>query len=188
MVFITFETHSTTIDNEARICSGHYDVELSELGVKQAKELGQRRAAEHFDAIFCSDMQRSYRTAELAFGDKFPIIQDARLRECDYGDLARHSADEVEPEKFNRISQAFPNGESYEQTTQRIGEFLKGLARNYEGTRVLIIGHGATRSGLEYWLKGKTINGSLAGHSWQPGWNYELHDITTSRFPLPPMA
>lgn len=85
MVNIVFESHGTTTDNEAHLSSGHKDVKLSTLGEKQAKELGERYIHQGFDAIFCSDLQRSYKTAELAFGDKFPIIKDPRLRECDYG-------------------------------------------------------------------------------------------------------
>ncbi len=39
---IYFVTHSTTKDNEAGISSGWKDAELSELGIQQAKELGER--------------------------------------------------------------------------------------------------------------------------------------------------
>lgn len=73
MITIIFESHATTFDNEAHLSSGHNDVALSPLGIKQAKELGERYKNVHFDVIFCSDLQRSYKTAEIAFGNKFPI-------------------------------------------------------------------------------------------------------------------
>ncbi|NCO25008.1 hypothetical protein GW901_00575 [Candidatus Parcubacteria bacterium] len=38
MVTIIFEAHGTTLDNEAHLASGHYDIVLSPLGEKQAKE------------------------------------------------------------------------------------------------------------------------------------------------------
>src|SRR3989338_3363577 len=103
MMTIIFEAHSTTFDNEKHLSSGHNDVALSPLGEKQAKGLGERYQNEHFDAIFCSDLQRSYRTAEIAFNGKFPIIKDARLRECDYGDLTGHPSDELDPAKVEHI-------------------------------------------------------------------------------------
>ena len=56
MVTIIFEAHSATLDNEAYRSSGHNDVDLSELGIKQSKELGERYKNENFDAIFCSDL------------------------------------------------------------------------------------------------------------------------------------
>lgn len=177
MVTIIFESHGTTFDNEDHLSSGHNDVELSNLGKEQAKELGERYKDDHFDAIFCSDLQRSYKTAEIAFGDKFPIIKDARLRECDYGDLTRHSSDEVEPAKLEHISTPFPNGESYEQTNQRMKRFLEDLVKNYAGKKVMIIGHRATQYGLEHWINNKSIKELLTTpFKWQPGWSYNLND------------
>ena len=38
---IYFASHATSRDNEAGVSSGWKDVELSELGVTQAKELGK---------------------------------------------------------------------------------------------------------------------------------------------------
>lgn len=67
MITIIFESHGTTFDNETHLSSSWFDVELSPLGEKQAKELGGRYKNEEFDAIFCSDLQRSYKTAEIAF-------------------------------------------------------------------------------------------------------------------------
>ena len=175
MVTIIFETHSTSYDNEAHRASGHYDVELSPLGEQQSKELGERYKDDHFDAIFCSDLQRAYRTAEIAFGDKFPIIKDARLRECDYGDLTRHPSEEVGQEKPRRIKEAFPNGESYEQASERMKSFLQDLLRDYDGKRVMIIGHRATQYGLEQWINGLPLEQVIpAPWKWQPGWAYEL--------------
>lgn len=175
MVRIIFESHSTTFDNEADLSSGHNDVALSPLGEKQAKELGERRKNEEFDAIFCSDLQRSFKTAEIAFGDKFPIIKDARLRECDYGDLTQHPSPEVAPEKLKRIKAPFPNGESYEQTSKRMKDFLEDLLKNYDGKTVMIIGHRATQYGLEHWIKGLSLEEIITTKwSWKPGWIYYL--------------
>lgn len=178
MVTIIFESHGTTFDNEDHLSSGHYDIELSELGKKQAKELGDRYKDDHFDAIFCSDLQRSYETAEIAFGDKFQIIKDSRLRECDYGDLTRHPSEEVEPIKIEHITQPFPNGESYDQTNQRMKKFLEDLIKNYDGKKVMIVGHRATQYGLEHWIKGKALKELLTtSFKWQPGWSYNLERL-----------
>lgn len=175
MITIIFEAHSTTTDNEAHFASGHNDVELSELGLQQSRELGKRYADKHFDAIFCSDMQRAYKTAELAFGDKFPIIKDARLRECDYGDLTQKPKELVDTEKPSHITTPFPNGESYEQTCARIKSFLDDLLQNYDGKTVMIIGHRATQYGLEKGINNVPIRDVVAAPwKWQPGWEYLL--------------
>jgi len=175
MVTIIFEAHSTTKDNEAHLSSGHFDVELSELGIKQSKELEERYTNDYFDAIFCSDLQRSYKTAEIAFGSKFSIIKDTRLRECDYGDMTRMPSEKVDTEKTNRINTSFPNGESYEQTSERMKNFLEDLLKNYDGKRVMIIGHRATQYGLEHWINNLSLFQTIsAPWKWQPGWEYIL--------------
>lgn len=179
MVTIIFESHGTTYDNEANLSSGWYDVELSELGKQQAKELGERYKNDDIDIIFCSDLKRSYETAEIAFvGRDIPIIKDKRLRECNYGDLTRHASEEVEPAKTKYIEEPFPNGESYEQTTERMRIFLEDLIKEYNGKRVMIIGHRATQYGLEYWLKKIPLKEIVtASWKWQPGWTYYLEEI-----------
>lgn len=175
MVTIIFESHATTKDNEAQLASGHNDVDLSEGGVRQAGELGRRYLDQQFAAIYCSDMKRAYRTAELAFGDKFPIIRDSRLRECDYGDYTQNSKFEVDAQKVQRINVPFPNGESYSEVTERMKFFLADLMPDYDGKTVMVIGHRATQYGLEHWVNGVSILDAVsAPWAWQPGWEYHL--------------
>jgi len=179
MVSIIFESHGTTYDNESHRASGHYDVELSDLGVRQAKELGERYKDDRFDAVFCSDLLRSYRTEETAFeGREFPIVRDARLRECNYGDMERHPSEKVDVEKPKRITVPFPGGESYAQTTERMKSFLRDLLRDYDGKRVMIIGHRATQYGLEHLIKGIPLDQVIsAPWKWQSGWEYALKSM-----------
>ncbi len=177
-VEIIFESHGTTYDNEAHLSSGHFDVELSPLGVQQSKEMGERYKDDHFDAIFCSDLERSYKSGEIAFGGRFPIIKDTRLRECDYGEMTQHPSAEVDTEKVKRIRIPFPNGESYEQTAERMKSFLQDLLKDYDGKRVMIIGHRATQYGLEHWIKGLPLEEVIpALWKWQPGWTYILETV-----------
>src|SRR2546425_8507143 len=178
MIEIIFESHATSFDNEKKIASGHFDVALSEKGIEQARELGQRRADEHFDAIFCSDLQRSYKTAELAFGNRYPIFKDARLRECDYGDYEHKPGAKIEVDRINHIDTPFPNGESYEQRSQQMTSFMKELMKNYQGKRVLIIGHRATQYGIERCTSGRSLKEIVtAPWHWQPGWVYDFEAV-----------
>jgi len=176
MTTIIFESHSTTFDNENHLSSGWFNAELSVLGKNQAKELGERYKNKKFDAIFCSDLQRSYKTAEIAFEDRnFKIIKDKRLRECDYGDFIKYPNEKVETEKEKRIAEPFPNGESYEQTAERMKSFLEDLLKNYDDKKVMIIGHRATQYGLEHWINGLPLKKIVIGPwKWQPGWEYKL--------------
>ena len=179
MVTIIFESHGTTLDNEADLSSGIYDVALSPLGEQQAHVLGERRANERFDIVFCSDLQRSYKTAEIAFaGNNVPIIKDARLRECDYGEFTRKPYSYVKQIRVDYVSQPFPSGQSYEQTTQLMKDFLRELLAKYDGKRVMIIGSRATQYALEHLLKGVSLQTAVtAPWHWQPGWEYFLKKL-----------
>ncbi len=186
MIAIVFEAHATTPDNEQKKASGHNDVELSPLGEEQARELGARWIDTHFDAVFCSDLSRAYRTAEIAFdGRNIPIIKDARLRECDYGDWTGRPSKEVEEERPNRITDPFPGGECYADTSFRVLSFLNEISQTHDGKTVMIIGHRATQYGLERWINAVPLKVSVSTHwVWQPGWTYHLWkkvSIPTSR-------
>lgn len=181
MIKIIFEAHGTTFDNEAHLASGHNDVALSPLGESQSREMGERYKDDCFDAIFCSDLERAYKSVEIAFGDKFPIIKDARLRECDYGDMTQSPSVIIDAEKPNRITIPFPNGESYTETNARMKEFLDELQKNYsKGSnplpkKIMIVGHRATQYALDFYIKNIPLEVSTSTpFKWQPGWEYGL--------------
>jgi len=174
MLTVIFETHATSVDNEMGLASGHHDAELSALGRQQAAELGRRYLETEIAAVFCSDLQRSYVTAEIAFkGRNVPVIRDTRLRECDYGLLTRRSQAVIERERARRIIEPFPGGESYQHAADRVKKFLLTLTGNYYGKTILVIGHRATQYALEHWINGLPLMEVVTARwSWQPGWIY----------------
>lgn len=176
---ITYFVHSTTTDNQKDISSGWYDVELSELGIQQSKDLKEKTKDKKFDVVFCSDLKRAVESAKLTWEGIAPIIPDKRLRECNYGDYTAKPSSIVEPMQEKMITERFPNGESYEDVKIRIADFLDFLKKNYDGKSVAIVAHKAPQLALDVLLKGKTWEQAFAedwrkAHSWQPGWEYEL--------------
>ena len=177
MTRVLFESHATSLDNEAALASGHFDVALSAAGEQQARELGERYRGREIDAVFWSDLQRSYRTADLAFdGRGVTIERDPRLRECDCGALTRRPRREVLSDPAACLDKPFPGGESYRQATGRVKSFLLEAAARFDGQVILIIGHRATYFALEHWLKQRPLQEVLAAPwQWQPGWTYQLN-------------
>ena len=165
MITIYFEGHATTSDNEASVASGHNDVDLSERGRHQAAGEKRRRYENiGFDTVFTSDLSRAYDTAKLMFeGKDIPIIQDARLRECDYGDLTQRPRAEMEAVRTQSILEPFPNGESLEQVMDRMKSFIKDLSQTYPDQQVLIIGHSGTLWGLENYINGVPLRKLISG-------------------------
>lgn len=178
---ITYFVHGTTTDNEQHISSGWKDVELSELGIKQSVDLKEQTKNLKFDVVFCSDLQRAHNSAKLAWNGMCEIIPDARLRECNYGDLNGALSNVIEPmQEKECITKPFPNGESYEDVKTRISDFLKFLKANYDGKHVAIVGHKAPQLSLDVLLKDKTWEQALMEDwrktgAWKPGWEYMLN-------------
>jgi broad specificity phosphatase PhoE len=179
MTQITYFVHGTTTDNEKEISSGWFDVELSELGIQQSIDLKEQTKDKKFDVIFCSDLKRAVDSAKLTFDGVYPIITDAKLRECNYGDFNAKPSNIVEPLQEENITERFPNGESYEDVRERISDFLAFLRENYEGKHVAIVAHKAPQLALDVLLKNQTWEQAFAEDwrktkSWKPGWEYTL--------------
>jgi alpha-ribazole phosphatase/probable phosphoglycerate mutase len=176
---ITYFVHGTTTDNEQDLSSGWNDVELSELGVRQSQELADKTSQHHFDVVFTSDLSRAYNSAKLTWGSKYTIVQDERLRECNYGDLNGKPSIVVEPLQEKSVHTPMPGGESYEQVKARIASFLEDLKKNYDGKHVAIVAHKAPQLALDVLLQNMTWEDAFAhdwrkAKKWQPGWEYTL--------------
>lgn len=175
-VEIVYETHATTLDNERGLASGWLPGHLSESGQKQAKELGKRRRNDHIAVVFVSDLRRAVETAEIAFSDTaLPVIQDARLRECNYGDLNGMPTAQVFANRSEHIAWPYPNGQSYNDVVSSMRDFFRDLATGWDGNRVLLIAHSANRWALDHLLGGIPLEAlAEAPFTWQAGWLYEL--------------
>jgi broad specificity phosphatase PhoE len=173
-VEVVFETHATSEDNEAGIATGWLPGRLSAVGREQARELAERRRDDGLAVIFTSDLRRAVETAEIAFaGSPLPVVTDARLRECDYGEL--NGTPEPIHDRAARIDVPYPGGESWRQAVARVSGFLEELRAERDGERALVIGHSATRLGLEVVANGRELEELVgARFVWQPGWEYVL--------------
>ena len=180
MVEIVFESHSTSVDNERGIATGWRHGRLSERGREEAAALGARRRNDAIAAVFPSDLRRAMETAEIAFGGSgIPIHPDARLRECDYGELNGGPAAEVAAERSRRIDEPFPSGESYRDVVERVRSFVEEVSSAYDGRRIVVVGHSATRWALEHVVTGRPLEELVEEpFEWQPGWLYVVGPST----------
>lgn len=170
-VSIVYETHATTLDNERGFATGWLPGELSAEGRRNAAELGGRRRDDGIDVVFTSDLARAVDTCAIAFGDSVPVIQDRRLRECDYGSLNGAPVAELLP-RARFLEQPFPGGESYTGVVRRTEAFLGDLTP-YDGRRVLLVAHSANRWALQHLLDGAELTALVdAPFDWQPGWEF----------------
>ncbi len=175
-VELLYETHAITTDNEAGIATGWLPGELSAAGRDSARELGVRRRDDGIAIVYVSDLARAVDTARIAFaGSSVPIIEDARLRECNYGRNNGMPRARLDLERTQHLDEPWPDGESYRAVVARTGWFLEELAQTADGRRILVIAHSANQWAMEHLLHGADLAERVrTGMTWQPGWEFVL--------------
>ena len=89
---LVFLRHGRTEWNELGKLQGQADVELDEVGEKQAEEAARFFADWDFEACYTSDLKRALRTAHMvAEPHGLDVVPDARLREI----AERHEGQQV---------------------------------------------------------------------------------------------
>jgi len=176
-VKITYFVHGTTTDNEQDLATGWLPGELSSGGEEQARKLGEQVKHIHFDKVFCSDLKRAIDSAKLGFAGRYEIIQDKRLRECNYGDMNGALAANFKDRLKDFIDEPFPKGESYKDVQARLASFIEFLRTNYDSKHIAIVAHQGPQLALDVLLRAKTWQQAIdedwrKTKSWQPGWEY----------------
>jgi broad specificity phosphatase PhoE len=177
-VRLVYETHATTVDNEAGRATGWLPGELSPAGVANARDLGRRRRDDGIDLVVTSDLHRAVQTVDVAFaGAGPPVRTDARLREVDFGELNGAPVDVVHAQRRRRVDAPYPGGRSYRDVVRAVTGLLDDMRRDHDGQRVLLVGHAATRFALDHLLTARPLESALeAPFAWQEGWEYLLTD------------
>jgi len=143
--------HGETAWNVDTRIQGHLDIPLNETGQWQAQQLAQALAGEPIDAIYASDLQRAYATAQaVADTTGAPITPETGLRERSFGHFQGRTFAEIEaelPEDARRWRKRDPDyvpegGESLVMLRERIERTVFALAEKHPGEQVLMVAHG----------------------------------------------
>ena len=176
-VKIIYFVHGTTIDNIEHKSTGWLHGNLSEKGIEQNIELRKKINLNEIDLVISSDLKRAVESAKYIFEDSKIILQDKRIRECNYGDLNGKDTSLVKYE--DHIDSKFPNGESLKEVEKRMRNFCEYLLKNYNGKTVALVAHKAPQLALEVITKNISWKEAIdcdwrKTKNWQPGWRYEI--------------
>ena len=148
---ILITRHGQTVTNrEGRFC-GHFETQLTPLGVRQAQALGQRLGGVHVDAVYTSDLGRAVETAAIILqGRRITPSIDPDLRELHYGQWEGRKGGEVAkayPEQYKLMRAEDPGwrppgGETIGEVRQRTFAALRRVAKAHQHQTVLIVTHG----------------------------------------------
>jgi broad specificity phosphatase PhoE len=145
--------HGSVVGAETRRFIGHLDVPLSPLGEDQVAALAARLRTVAFDAIYCSDLQRTRRTAEiLAAPHRLAPISDPALREFAMGRWDGLTADEIRALDRTAFDAwmgdvgrfQFPDGESLPDLEARAWPAFEAIVTRHAGGTVAIVAHGGS--------------------------------------------
>jgi 2,3-bisphosphoglycerate-dependent phosphoglycerate mutase len=147
--------------------TGWVDIDLSEQGIREAQEAGEKLKGYKFDKAYTSVLIRAQRTLDIILdiiGQKdIPIEKDKALNERMYGDLQGLNKDELrvkygaEQVQIWRRSYnvAPPNGESLKDTAARVIPYWESkiVPDLKDGKRILISAHGNSLRALVMYLE-----------------------------------
>jgi 2,3-bisphosphoglycerate-dependent phosphoglycerate mutase len=150
--------HGESDWNKKNLFTGWRDIDLSEKGVKEAREAGRKLKAKglKFDVAFTSALIRAQRTLDLMLEELgqtgIPVFKDQALNERDYGDLAGLNKDDARKkwgeEQVHIWRRSYdtapPGGESLRDTAARVLPYYiqEILPRVMRGEHVLVSAHG----------------------------------------------
>ena len=145
--------HGSVVGAETRRFIGHLDVPLSPLGEAQVVALAARLRMVALDAIYCSDLVRTRRTAEIiAAPHALTPIANPALREFAMGRWDGLTAEEIralDPAAFaawmgdvGRFQ--FPEGESLPDLEARAWPAFETIVARHPGRSIAIVAHGGS--------------------------------------------
>ncbi|MCG8435483.1 MAG: histidine phosphatase family protein, partial [Gammaproteobacteria bacterium] len=144
--------HGQTDWNEERRVQGQSESRLTELGIEQARTIGQKLRDLNFDKLFCSSSRRTRETAEHVFAHlDQPITFLDSLREIYLGPWEGRLYDEIEqedPDSFRHFWHEphefnVQGAETFYEMQQRAIKTLLEISQQSFGERVAVISHGA---------------------------------------------
>jgi len=162
--------HGQSVWNLENKFTGWVDVELTEKGVEEAKNAGQKLKPFKFDLAYASDLKRAQHTLktalETAGQPNVPTTFNKALNERMYGDLQGLDKTETakkfgeEQVKIWRRSYdiAPPNGESLKDTAARVIPYYKTEIepKLKQGKNIVIAAHGNSLRALIMYLENMT--------------------------------
>jgi probable phosphoglycerate mutase len=160
-VEITFIRHAQTTGNASGRWQGHTNSRLTDVGVAQARALGERLAEKQFDLVVASDLQRTMDTA-AALGRA--VEPDPLWREPFFGDWEDCTTGEIMARNPDLVAALFAGediaapggGELMSDVVARTRQALDGLISRLGDGSAAVVSHGMSLLMLVATLLGTT--------------------------------
>ncbi|GAA0329835.1 phosphoserine phosphatase 1 [Bacillus carboniphilus] len=150
MLRLFVSRHGQTIWNTQKRMQGWKDSPLTDLGIRNAIELGNRLNQVEFQGVYSSPLRRTVDTADLIIrGRQIPIVTDENLREMNMGDWEGQVQEDIkkeDPELFhkfwNKPHLYIPeSGEAFIDVQRRALLAIERIQREQHSGNVLVVTH-----------------------------------------------
>lgn len=158
--------HGETAWNVDTRLQGHLDIALNEVGVWQAQRTAKALVGEPIDAIYASDLQRAWQTAQaIAEVANCPLTPHTGLRERGFGEFEGLTYAEIETNWPDMSLQwrkrvpdwAPPGGESLLAMRERVLRTTTNLAAKHMGDQIALVAHGGVMDMLYRLATGQDV-------------------------------
>ncbi len=169
MAILIIFRHGQSVWNLENKFTGWIDVELTEKGMQEARNAGEKLKPYHFDLAYASGLKRAQQTLKLALevsGKVVPTVYNDALNERMYGDLQgldkTETAKKYGDDQVKIWRRSFdippPNGESLKDTADRVIPYFKSEIEPQlkAGKNIVIAAHGNSLRALIMYLEKMT--------------------------------
>lgn len=165
MSYLVLIRHGITDYNAKGLWTGWDDPDLTEKGIQEARDAGEKLKDIHFDHAFTPNLIRTKHTLEeiksIIGQNDLPTTIAEEFKERDYGDYTAKNKWEIKEqlgeEEFLKLRRSWdypiPNGESLKQVYERVMPYYQNTIVPYlkEGKNILITSSGnALRALVKY--------------------------------------
>lgn len=149
MVFLI--RHGEVINAGEKRYNGHNDIDLSPEGIRHMEVVADRLSKEPISAVYCSDLIRTIKGAEIIAGKhSLPITKKPGLRERNVGvwegmtfeEIQRRFRKEWEEYLSDVVNFKPDGGESISEVRERAVKEMESIIRDHKGEGVVIVAHG----------------------------------------------
>jgi len=156
----------TTYNADGNRYCGRTDAELTEKGILQAQRVADTLRGQPIDAVYASPLKRAYLTAEIASGDRLPVVRDPRLIEVDFGAWEGKTREEFMSENPGLWqswkdspddTRAGGSGDTALDVVRRVDDFFAEMKRKHDGQQLLVAAHNGVNRLYLAWKLGMPL-------------------------------
>jgi len=143
--------HGATDWNLQGRCQGTSDIELNDVGLRQADTIAACLSREQIDAVYSSHLRRALQTAHaVSRPHHLPVVVERDVRELDHGDLEGLTFNEIKEQyteflvrwRAEPAELQIPGGERLTDVSERAWKGLQRIVdRHNDDSTVVVVSH-----------------------------------------------